>query len=68
MFLFELYKLCRNEFIDWAFKNYNVPSDDVKDLFHESIIALYDNVKSGTMAELSSDVKMYNPAGREIRP
>ena len=57
--LIELYKLYRNEFIHWAFINYNVPSDDAKDLFQESIIAFYDNVKSGRLKELSSDVKTY---------
>jgi RNA polymerase sigma factor (sigma-70 family) len=57
--LIELYKLYRNEFISWAFKNYNLNSDDAKDIFQESILAFYTNVKSGKLTKFTSDVKTY---------
>lgn len=57
--LIELYKLYRNEFISWSYKNFLIDSDDAKDLFQEAIIAFYKNVKSGQLTDLSSDVKTY---------
>ncbi|MFN8117520.1 MAG: sigma-70 family RNA polymerase sigma factor [Bacteroidia bacterium] len=57
--LVELYKLYRNEFISWSFKNYNITDEDAKDIFQETIIAFYNNVKSGQLHEFTSDVKTY---------
>ena len=57
--LVELYKLYRNEFISWSFKNYTLNKEDAKDIFQETIIAFYNNVKSGQLTEFTSDVKTY---------
>ncbi len=57
--LVELYKLYRNEFISWSFKNYTLNKEDAKDIFQETIIAFYNNIKSGQLTEFTSDVKTY---------
>lgn len=57
--LVEFYKLYRNEFISWALKNYNLGSENAKDIFQDSIISFYNNVKSGKLTEFTSDVKTY---------
>jgi RNA polymerase sigma factor (sigma-70 family) len=55
----ELYKLYRNEFLNWSFLNYKINKEDGKDIFQDSIIAFYNNVKSGQLAEFTSDIKTY---------
>lgn len=57
--LVELYRLYRNEFINWSYNNFHISSDDAKDVFQETIIAFYNNVKSDQLTELRSDVKTY---------
>ena len=57
--LVELYKLYRNEFINWSHNNYNISSDDAKDIFQETIIAFYNNVRTDQLTELRSDLKTY---------
>ena len=57
--LVELYKLYRNEFMHWARNNYAIEPDDAKDLFQDVVIAFYNNVKSGQLTDLSSDLKTY---------
>jgi RNA polymerase sigma factor (sigma-70 family) len=57
--LIELYKLYRNEFLNWSFFHYKINKEDGKDIFQDTIIAFYNNVKSGTLIHLTSDVKTY---------
>ena len=57
--LVELYKLYRNEFINWSYNNYHISSDDAKDIFQETIIAFYNNVRIDQLTELRSDLKTY---------
>ena len=57
--LIELYKLYRNEFLNWSFIHYKINKEDSKDIFQDTIIAFYNNVKSGTLIHLTSDVKTY---------
>lgn len=54
-----LYKQHRNEFVRWSFRTYNIDSEDARDIFQDSIIAFYNNVKSGQLTQLTSDVKTY---------
>ena len=57
--LIELYKLYRNEFLNWSFIHYKINKEDGKDIFQDTLIAFYNNVKSGTLIHLTSDVKTY---------
>lgn len=57
--LLSLYKLYRNEFISWGFKNYGLSKEDAKDIFQDTLISFYENVKSGQLTTLSGSVKTY---------
>ncbi len=57
--LLELYKLYRNEFLNWSFIHYKINKEDGKVIFQDTIIAFYNNVKSGTLIHLTSDIKTY---------
>lgn len=57
--LVELYKLYRDEFLNWSFMNYKIARDDAKDIFQDTIVSFYNNVKSGQLTELTSDIKTY---------
>lgn len=57
--LVDAYKLYRNEFIHFAFTNYGCDSENAKDIFQDVLIAFYDNIKTGKLIELTSDVKTY---------
>lgn len=57
--LLELYKLYRNEFLNWSLINYKINKEDGKDIFQDTVIAFYNNVKSGALTHLTSDVKTY---------
>lgn len=55
----EIYEAYREEFIVWIMKGYSVQSDDAKDIYQASIMALSDNVKMGKLVTLKSSVKTY---------
>lgn len=57
--LIDLYKSYRNEFIFWAKKNYQLEEDDSKDIFQDTILAFYNNVITGQLTELTSELKTY---------
>ena len=54
-----LYKEYRDEFIQFAVKNYGLSREELKDVFQDTIIAFYENIASGKLEYLSSDVKTY---------
>ena len=54
-----LYKEYRDEFIQFAIKNYGLSREELKDVFQDTIIAFYENIASGKLEYLSSDVKTY---------
>lgn len=57
--LLHLYKEYRDEFIQFAHRNYGLNREELKDVFQETIIAFYENVVSGRLQFLTSDVKTY---------
>ena len=57
--LFQLYEAYRDEFVSWAIRNHQVSIEEAKDVFQESVVALYKNVKSGKVDSLESSVKTY---------
>ena len=54
-----LYKEYRDEFIQFAIKNYGLNREELKDVFQDTIIAFYENIASGKLEHLTSDVKTY---------
>lgn len=57
--LFQLYEAYRDEFVSWAIRNHQVTVEEAKDVFQESVVALYKNVKAGKANTLESSVKTY---------
>ena len=57
--LLSIYKEYRDEFVKFASYNYALSNEDAKDVFQNAVIALYENVQSGKLSELTSDIKTY---------
>lgn len=54
-----LYVEFRNEFIGWMNKKYSVSHEDAKDIYQQTILTFYENIKSQRLTELSSKTKSY---------
>ncbi|HMQ07326.1 MAG TPA: sigma-70 family RNA polymerase sigma factor [Saprospiraceae bacterium] len=57
--LTSLYRLYRNECISWIMKNFHCTYEDGLDIFQHTIVILYDNVITGKLSHLTSDIKTY---------
>lgn len=57
--LFQIYESYRNEFVSWAIRSHQVTIEEAKDVFQESVVALYKNVKNGKADNLDSTIKTY---------
>ncbi|NOS57231.1 MAG: sigma-70 family RNA polymerase sigma factor, partial [Cyclobacteriaceae bacterium] len=57
--LFQLYETYRDEFVSWAIRNHQVSIEEARDVFQESIVGLYKNVKAGRVDSLESTIKTY---------
>jgi len=57
--LCDLYRLYRNDFVRWGVNNYSCSESEAKDVFQEVIIRFYQNVVSGKLSFLTSDIKTY---------
>ena len=49
----------RDEFIVWANKNYYCDFEESRDVYQASVIQFYENVQSGKLVKLTSDLKTY---------
>ena len=49
----------RDEFIMWANKNYYCDFDEARDIYQATVIQFYENVRSGKLTTLTSDLKTY---------
>ena len=56
---FNLYKTHREAFINWASFNYNIAIEDIKDLYQETFIILWNNIREGKLTNLTADIKTY---------
>lgn len=57
--LFQLYETYRNEFVSWAIRNHQVTVEEAKDVFQESVVGLYKNIKAGKVDTLEVSIKTY---------
>jgi RNA polymerase sigma factor (sigma-70 family) len=57
--LFQLYEAYRDEFVSWAIRNHQVSVEEAKDVFQESVVALYKNVKGGKVDNIEVSIKTY---------
>lgn len=55
----QLYLNHQNEFCLWLVKHYGSNMGDAREVFQETIIAFYENVKNDRLNELSSSLKTY---------
>lgn len=53
-----IYVQYKNEFLLYA-RQFSMHEEDLKDIYQDSIIILYENVRSGKLTELSSSLKTY---------
>jgi len=55
----QVYKIYREEFILWIMKSYKCSDDDAKDVYQQTIVALYENVVNEKIQNFNSSIKTY---------
>lgn len=55
----EIYKKYRNEFVLWAIRHHACTMDEAKDVFQQSVIIFYENIRSGKVTQLTTQIKTY---------
>lgn len=55
----EIYRVHREEFLNWAVARYEVSRSVAEDIFQDTIISLYDNIRKGKLVTLHSSLKTY---------
>jgi len=55
----EIYHKYRNEFLLWVIGNHSCTMDEAKDIFQQSMISFYENVKSGKVTQITTQLKTY---------
>ncbi|MEM6523123.1 MAG: sigma-70 family RNA polymerase sigma factor [Bacteroidota bacterium] len=58
-FVVKLYDLYRSEFIHWCMNNYSTDQAGAADLFQDTVIILYQNIRNHVLQELNSSLKTY---------
>ena len=56
---FALYKTHRESFINWATFSYNISIEDTKDLYQETFLILWNNIREEKLTHLTADIKTY---------
>ena len=54
-----MYEQFRDEFISWSYKHYTCPTEDAKEIWQQAVVVLYENVMSGKLTHLNSNLKTY---------
>lgn len=54
-----VYKTYQDEFVKWLKVSYSCDDEDAHDFFQETVIALYRNIVTGKLTELTSSLKTY---------
>tara|TARA_R110000850_G_scaffold218842_4_gene344363 strand:- start:698 stop:1246 length:549 start_codon:yes stop_codon:yes gene_type:complete len=57
--LSKVYEAHRQEFCLWLIKHYGSHMDNALEVYQETIIAFYENIKNGKLTDLSSSLKTY---------
>ena len=58
-FLQQLYQQYRQEFGQWAVKRYNIDEEMIGEIYQQTFIALYYNIKNEKLTTLNSSIKTY---------
>ena len=54
-----IYKEYRSICLSWLKKEWNINTDEATEIFQLSVVILYDNVITGKLSQLNSDIKSY---------
>ena len=57
--LVKVYTKYKTEFINWAKKQYTLSEEECEDIYQDTIIAFYNNIKNDRLIELNSSIKTY---------
>ncbi|MEM9856089.1 MAG: sigma-70 family RNA polymerase sigma factor [Bacteroidota bacterium] len=57
--IIKIYDLYRNEFIQWCITHYGTDEESAADVFQDTVVAFYYNIRNGLLKELSSSLKTY---------
>ncbi len=57
--LVKVYTKHKTEFINWARKQYKLSVEECEDVYQDTIIAFYNNIKNDKLIELNSSIKTY---------
>ena len=55
----EIYDLCREECVAWLQNDFGLSIHDALDVFQVSVVILYDNIMTGKLSTLTSNIKTY---------
>jgi RNA polymerase sigma-70 factor (ECF subfamily) len=55
----EIYSLYRAEFLNWSKRSYSCSEDEAKEIFQEVMVIFYENIISGKLKKMDSNVKTY---------
>ncbi len=55
----QVYKMYREEFILWIIKSCKCSDDDAKDVYQQTIVALYENIVNDKIQNFNSSIKTY---------
>jgi RNA polymerase sigma-70 factor (ECF subfamily) len=55
----EIYDLCREECVVWLQNDFGLSIHDALDVFQVSVVILYDNIMTGKLSTLTSNIKTY---------
>jgi RNA polymerase sigma-70 factor (ECF subfamily) len=55
----EIYTSYRNEFLLWAVRHHSCTMDEAKDVFQQCVVIFYENIVSGRLTEITTQVKTY---------
>ena len=56
---FQLYKSCRQGFLRWSTFSYNLSLEDARDLYQETFLRIWANLRSGKLSTFSCAPKSY---------
>ncbi len=57
--ILKIYEFYREEFLSWGSKNYSLDSDESADIFQDTVIVLYFNIRQDKICDLTSSLKTY---------
>lgn len=54
-----IYTMYRKGFIEWTTRTYRITTDEALDIYQQSILSFYENIVSGKLSQLQSNIRTY---------